>query len=654
MTATAQQLAVTIGSLSLTFPKFVTQEIARLTDQFTSAVKGVSNPLASSGDMSLVKMIAAVAQMGGTTSGVAQASPSMLNNAVSSELQSMAPGGVSAPSGDRITDVMNLAGSVAGNAMLTLSFLPESPYIAAQSICGTILSLTTMKLVNLNCLRKHITQLANLLYVLIENRQPINEGLYQELNNLQISVTTAIAEFRQSRRSTGGTVVFDSKAFDRGRTAIDNALSVISPSFESGMDSILSATNVLVGGLPMNYNSPANAKLALTVAPLLIQMISNEVAAVKEQTLSINKHLQALATLITSYQNSSTAALLRDMRLQTINTIILKLQDLQGQVAVALDRVETPTTAGGMLPWVARLRAIQVLASTVKDTKLQEGSSTSPAEAAALALAHSKLVTDIQAINSAHVVEGQEDVTDLLRQCSGIYFQGGAILRQLDDSAGISLSTLRTFQVLVSTAAFQSTSRIAESQAAATALQAACAPMGAISIVAKPVFDTLVGSLDQLGLDRAKDLLMMGDFGTFLSLSLNDMSYLGTAISALTMAMQGIDDSGLRRRLSSIINDLIGQRTGKLLTASDNLEYAGLRRVSDIQNSISALQYSAQTVIGILAQIKSIADAIGGVVVNPASFTEMLTDTSHLAIGGGGRLAGDVWQLTQGSMPPVC
>ena len=657
MAPTLDELTETIGTLSLIFPQFVTKQIAALTDQFTSSIAAIENPLADCGDLNIASLLQGMGQLiaGSVSGSLTQMSPSMLPNAVTSELQGMTPGQIPAPSGNRITDMLNLSSTVAGNSMLMLAFLPEAPYVAAQKICATIVSLTTLKLKNLRCLQKHTVQLANVISILIDRRD-VSTGLGQTLATMATQLQTAIAEFNKSRFSTPNGIVFDVKAFDRGRAAIDQVISTMAPAISDPSTVILAATSVLTGNapLPPSLQTMENALLALHVAPQLISMIQSEVSAINEQTHVINQYLKSLRAVVANYAAAGSSSVLRELRLQAIGSIILKLRDMLDQVGGAISIGKAAQTSAQLLVWNARLQAIKTLAVNIRSEVFSAGSSQGTEDATRLGKAYDSLIAALASINSQHVIAAVDDITDLVRLCSGVATLGQSILNQIDNEEVVPLSSMRTFQLLVCQAASNSKNRIAESGVATQQLQDACSAMLSVTMPGLATFEKISTSMNQLGMDRAQDLLNSGAFSELLALDLDDMSYLGMAIGAMTQAMNTITDQGFQNQLGTITDDLVAMRTDKLLTASDNLEFAGLRQIQQVEDAVAALQQSAAVVKSILGYVQGVADQLGAPAVDPGMFPEMLTDIDHLAIGGGGRLAGDVWKVTTGNVAPTC
>jgi hypothetical protein len=640
--AAAADLLQAIATLGQTFPQYVQREIARLTDEFVGSVQSFTNPLAQAGGLSLQSLMAQVASLtqGNVLGDVAQVA-GIVDQLSSFQLSTLVPSALPSPSGNRIQDVLNLGASIAGSAMMTLALVPETPFVIAQRICETLVQLLAVKLETLGCLKTHIVQLANVMTVLVQARKPAAAGLTVDLATVDADLLVAISQFTASRRSVNGTLLFDGSAFDRGRAALDAAANALMPKLPDAHQSVLALEGVLSAeaALPAPFLTPANLRLALSVVGSLVSLVQQEVLAVQAQTTASAAHLAQLRGVVTNYRATPAAQSVVALRLQTIATLLAKIQDLRASVRAARLQDATHATAPQIIDWTVGIRSVTALADQVRANELVEGA-VDAGVAAILKVTYGGLIAAIDAINSPHVSKGSDNVTDLVASCLGICTQAQLLLSRMGD-INASDSTLRTFQVLVANTAVRMNNRIGESQTAAVELSAACQPMLLLSIAARPSIDNLVSSMEQLGLDRGRDLLVSGQFSAFLGASFDDLSYLGSAIAALTSVMPGIDDAALRRQVSAIRDDLVGQKTNRLLSAADNVDFAGLRRTAAIKGEIATLQQNAQTISGILSYLKTVAAGLSLDVANidPLNQAAMLPDVDALTVGAGGRLA---------------
>jgi hypothetical protein len=650
--AASADLLTAIATLGQTFPQYVQHEIARLTDEFVGSVKSFTNPLAQAGDLSLQALVAEVAKLGqdnvlGDVAHVA----GIVDQLSSVQLIALMPGALVSPSGNRIQDVMNLGASIAGGAMLTLALVPETPFVLAQRMCETLVQILGVKLHTLGCLKKHIVQLANLMTVLVEARKPALDELAVDLATVDADLLAAIREITNSRRSTSGVIRFDAHAFDRGRGALEDAVRALMPKLPEGNQSVLGLVSVLsaTAPVPLPLLTAANVRLALSVVPQLVNLVQQEVQAVEAQTNAIGGYLEQLRAVVTNYRATPAAERVVALRLQSVGTLLVKLQDIEASVRAARVQDATHATAPQLLDWSVGIRSVLALANQIRAEALVEGSLDAAVDAV-LKATYGSLLGTIDAINSPHVSKGVDDVTDLVASCLGICTQARLLLSRIGDTQAAD-SSLRTFQVLVANTAVKMNSRIAESEVAAVELTAACQPMLLLSIGARAAVDNLVSSMEQLGLDRGRDLLVTGQFAALLGAGLDDLSYLGSAITALTSAMLGIDDAALRRQVSAIRDDLIGQKTNRLLSAADNVDFAGLRRTVAIKDEIATLQQNAQTIAGILGYLKTVADGLSLELagIDPANQAALLADVDYLAVGAGGRLAAALTDLAGAS-----
>ena len=638
--ATPSDLLNAIGCLGQTFPQFVQHEIARLTDEFVASIKSLPNPLAQVGDLSVQSLVSDVAALSqGDTLGAVADVAGIVDQLANGHVSSLVPGALSGATGNRTQDVLNLGASVAGQAMLTLALVPETPFVIAQRLVETLTQILATKLATLVCLGKHIIQLSNVTTVLVEMRKLAVPGLAVDLAEVEGDLLTAIRELTASRRSLGGVLSFDVSAFDRGRAALERALAALVPKLPS--DSVLSFASVLnaSGTLPASALTPANARLALSVVAPLASLIRQEVAALQAQSNAIRFYVQQLRAVVTNYRASPAAQSVVALRLQTVAALIGKVQDVEANVHTARVRDPAQASVPQLLDWSVAIRSVLALASKIRADELVEGALDAGVEVA-LKTTYAALIAAIDAINSAHVSKGDEDITDLAGSCLGLCTQAELLLARYGDVRAAD-SDLRTFQVLVANTAVKMGNRLGESERAASALEAACAPMLLLAIAARATIDKLIAGLGTLGLDRGRDLLASGQFAELLGSSADDLSYVGSAIACLTDVLAGIEDAGLRRQVAAIREDLIGRKTNSLLSAADNVDFAGLRRTEGIKDEIASLQQSAQTVAAILDYLKGIAASLSLDLstIDPLGHAELLGDVDYLSVGAGGALA---------------
>jgi len=676
--ATADELLTEIACLGATFPTFVSREITKLTEQFVTAVKSFQNPFAKSGDLSVAGLLSEVASLAqGTAAGdTTQASQGMVDQFASGELSAMTPGVLPPPSGNRIQDVLGLEQGIAGNAMMTMSLIPETPFIVAQRMCETLLQVVDIKLENLNCLRRHIIQISNTLLVLMHTRDAAITNMDIDLDAVSSYLAIANAEFTKSRRSTSAGISFDTKAFERGRAALDSALRALSPVLPGGHQSILAIENVLEaqGILPPVMTTAANARISMMVVPQLSNIIVAEIEAVKQQTSVINYYIQHLRDVVNNYSSSPAAQKVIAIRLQTVDTLLARLtrlktdvdgaranqrhyNDLRTGQAIAQTNDRTNVIAAQMIPWSSALLSAQALAAKIQASQFVAGSLDAATDKAMKAT-YGELTKAFDEINSDHVVKGIEDVTDLAAKCTGIAKQAKILMSRMDDLSSTD-ADLKTFQVIVSGTAIQMNGILGTSIETCIAIKAAVQPMILLSILARPSIDNMIDALNSMGLDRAKDTLSVGLFADFMGMPIAEMSYLGAAIKCMTGAANVIDDAFIRRKLTSIRDDLVAKLTNLKLFSMNAIEFGGLRKSHEIRSAIAAIQKDAETVKGIVKFLTDEAKKLGAVVstvaIDAASLGAMAASTDHLAIGAGGRFASDIIDVSRPSAGvPAC
>lgn len=639
--ATANDILQSIANLGKVFPQYVQQQIAALTDEFVAALQTLPSSLGQAGDLSLGKLSGAVAQnTSGDVLGQLAQVAGIVEQLAGAELGNLVPSALSAPTGNRTQDVLNLGASVAGSALLMVALVPETPFALAQRMCETLTQVLAVELQTLGCLGTHILQLSNVMAVLVHLRPVVTTGIAADLATADGQLLVAINELNASRASRG-VVSFDGSAFDRGRAALQAALAALTPKLDGA--SVLSVgTALIAGALPPELLTAANARLGLVAVTQLVSLIRKEVSALQAQVSAAAYYLQQLKSVVTNYRATPAAQGVVALRLQTVATLVARVQDIEQGVHAARAADPAHASAANLASWAAALQSVLALAASIRADQLVESAVDAVVDAS-LKAAYGGLIAAIAAINSAHVTAGVDDVTNMVSDCLGICTQAELLVQRLGD-LGTADSDLRTFQVLVATTALKMNSRLGESTTTATKLELACAPYVALSIVARVGVDKLLYALSDLGLDRGRDLLSSGQFAAFFGASLDNLSYTGSAISCLTQALAGIDDAGLRRQVAAIRDDLIGQKTNELLSAADTVDQAGLRRTTEIQDELAALQASAQTIASVLSYLQSLAASLALDVsgIDALGQAQFAGNTDALSIGADGSLSAAV------------
>ena len=148
-------------------------------------------------------------------------------------------------------------------------------------------------------------------------------------------------------------------------------------------------------------------------------------------------------------------------------------------------------------------------------------------------------------------------------------------------------------------------------------------------------------------MDRAVDMLGVGQFAEFLESDTDSQSYLGAAVNCLTDALKGIDDIQTRRIVISLRDDMLSKKLNIDIASVDAADQGRSRFISVIQKNIANIQKSAKTVESIVEDLQGLLAKTGDAVSESlGSVTTFLGNIDHLAIGAGGRLADSLEEVS--------
>jgi hypothetical protein len=512
-------------------------------------------------------------------------------------------------------------------------------------------SLTDLKISNLQCLKKHVTQLNNAMLTLAKTAGGVASSTFSDLAQASARLSVVQLELANSQRTSNGRVIFDTNAFDRARAALEAVGTLLTPA--SPTTSILGVASVLTyGSAEVAHVAPANQRLSTIIVPALIQFIQVEMAAVEAQTTAINYYVDALEKVVTNYRTAPVTSQMQEARSRLVAELSSRSQDLQARIDAARARQNLRAASAEMLLWSSRVKAMLSMMTQVQDLTLQEGSIFGPDKAAALQTAYTGLVTRIDAINGTLAVNGREDLA-LVRAKAVALAQGADRLLQQIDAGQVDASDMATFHALAVQVAVGAGTLIDQSISNTGSVRAACSEYAAINLDARPRFEQLTSTMTQLGLDRARDLLTSGDFQTFFGSSVDGLSYVGMAIKCLGKAIQATDSAQTKQQLAKMRDDLVGQQTNKSISLSD-VSNARQRLVGKLQGDLTILQQNTQAVASIVKQFQDIGAAIGADVKSAlAGVSELTGNLDHLSIGAGGRLSDTLEQVSEHSKAGV-
>jgi len=658
---TEEGLTHAVGCLSTVFPQFVAKEMATLMDNIMSGVQGFTDPLAAAANLNLDSLIDNVASLSESDafSAVGGAAAGLTSQYVKREL-SEAMGSLSKEFPGvtkRVQEIRNLGEQVVTTGYLMMGLAADMPYAAAQKMCETIVKMADLKIANLDCMRKHITQLTNSIIVLAKNVETYKDTTLEDLDEVSFFLNEAIIELTNSQRVVGNALVFDSDAFDRARDALLSVSAIMSPDQDG--TSILDVVDILdYGSVETAHVGRSNQALATIVIPSLIFLIDAEIAAVSAQSDIINSMISSLRQVLDSFRSSANTSVVQEQRSRGIFEIKARISDLQLRVDLARRQQSTRAASAEMLLWTSRVKSMIVFIDQIKELAFIEGSAEDVGEAAILQAAFDKLLADLSGISSGDgaTVLGIEDTTILRTKVLGLT-KGALRIRDDIDAGRSTPNRMATFHALAAQSAGDQVSSIDESSFVASQQKAACLPFIALKIGAQENFDQLLDSMRQLGLDRGVDLLSSGQFSRFLDSGMEALSYLGTVIKCLTETINGLDDAQTKQQISAIRDGLVAKQTSQDIAAADSSDQGISRFIDGLQTQIGDIQKNAKTIESILADLKEIAKQLDVNLDNAADgFDAFASNLDKLTVGAGGRLASGLEEFSKSPRAgvPLC
>jgi len=652
--AGSDEIKEAIACLSNVYPQYVSKTLADLTDQIESVVQSYTDPMAAIDDLSVDSLVESVAESASadTFGNLEEIATGLLSQYVKRDASSFSESLPKEFSNvtKKVQDIRNMSGRVIQTASQMLSLFPDMPYVAAQKMCESMIRVIDMKVCNLRCLRKHIVQLTNCVLVLVNHVDDYHEQTLYEITLASEAIDEVETELVKSQRlDIDNNITFDSQAFERARQAMLNAVSHLTP--EQDGDNILAEADLMTpGGIQTTQITKSNRSLVTMAIPQLVKLIEVESAAVNSQISVINYHANALTAVINQFRIAGKSSRVQTMRARAITDIRNKVARLGSRIDVALTRGSTRTLAEEMLSWASGAKTIVAAMDRVKTLTLQEGSIEGIDKAYELQVALEKLLNgliSISGISYPTAENGIEDSTEITHRVTALAKGAFRILGDLENNT-TSENRIATFHLLSLQTATLQVNTIDDSITVALEQRALCEEFAAINLQVRERYDELLGSMRQLGLDRAVDLLSVGKFDDFLSSDLDDLSYLGVGISCLTHALGAVDDTQTRGELISIRDEMISRQTNQEVAAADSVDQGRVRILTDVKSEVSSIQKNAKVIESILAQLTGTADKLNiDIDVDMGGTPAFLGNLDYLSVGAGGRLSGGLEEISE-------
>jgi hypothetical protein len=287
------------------------------------------------------------------------------------------------------------------------------------------------------------------------------------------------------------------------------------------------------------------------------------------------------------------------------------------------------------LSWTSRLGAIN---DTVP--KLRSELSTGSEDEERLAQMSAELDAVLAAlanVNTTNTTAGIEDTLALKTQVTTLIGQGKAIM-QLMGTSQMTNYDVQSFRITANAVTSGGGSAIKDSLSALSSIKSALALYQTEPPVDQRI-DELLSLLELMGMDRAKDLLKMGQFKDFLDTTIDDASYIGLAIKCLISVEDLVTDTATLATLTSIRESLEGQRVSELAAAFDILDSGKNAAISEIKNRLEEGQQNLTKIKQVVETLKELAKKAGeSVTAIEAAAAGLDEELGEIATGAGGSL----------------
>jgi len=657
--ATEEGLTNAIGCLSLVFPEFLATEIARLTEEIVSATQAVTDPLAAIADTNVQGLVddAASLSEGSIVESMGAAASGLAGSYVRREIQDLMDAMAEANPGAKrkILQAANTAEKVVSNTMLMFALSKEAPFAIAQRMCEKVIELGDLKISQLGCIKKHIVQMNNSVAALAKARNSVVD-FSAELGKVSLALDSAKRDLRIAvvGKSISG-FAFDENALLRAVSSLTTAEGILAP--PGGDLSLLDVTKILTtGSTSASHVSTSNVKLAALAVPHLEYLLGAEISAATSVNDAINFQITGILSVLSSFKSSATAGRAGEIRARTIRDLANRVESLKSQVDAARATGSTRDQTRLSLLWASRLQGMVVTAERVQSNSFEAGSSEGPTKAEELQVAYQGLIDSLNAIDSANVTNGVDDMIGLRVLVTSIRKSGGKLLSLFDDRSPTE-ADMTNFSILVAQAATGGSNRIDESIQATRDVQDACRVFLTIDTGFREDFERLIRLLDSVGFDRGRDLLDAGRMGEFFDSTLDRLSYVNTAVSCLTEAMNGVDDIGTRNEIANLRDELQSRRSNELLTSADNFNFGGTKILDRARAALEDFQQKQETAKNLVEKLTSLATSLGfNLGQLGTGFDELTGNLERLQVGANGRLSADLDEFIRrpGAGVPLC
>jgi len=615
--------------LAASMNTFITQEAAKLTEKIASIITSFTDPVEALAAANISQIVddASSLASGNVLGNLASIGEALLVNRMKRELNELLADVIkNHPSvGDAIQRITNLSEAVYGIVSLAILLRKDSPFSAVGMIVDDMNELLDVKEKMLNDIKKHMTQLNNVIMSAIDNPTKTSEIMMKSFEKTYSGLLTASTHFMSLESGLKATVPrFIDKDYDNGMMNLQNARSNLCK--DTGDVNILDLGKALANGsIGVDHLSDAQIQLSGYSMIPISNMITCEMNSVMRSNDRLTMFIRQIPDIIPNYNRSMESTKMKNFRVSLVSEVRKRIDILAGDIKESIDKKNLNTASLHSMSWCSRMAAIEEMAPKAKNKV--ELSVEDEERREEMMKEISEMLSAIEAIDGGNMLDGAENMAPFMTQVMLVVNQAKMIMTIMG-TGKINNYDIESFKITVNQVVNNNHTAIGDSLDGISKLRNA---LGKFKTRPKgnQKLDKLLSILELMGLDRAKDLLKMGMFSEFLDTDIDVASYIGMAINCLIKAEQSVVDSVTMDAISKIRHDLESQRASELSAAFDILDSGKNSAILEIKRHMSKGQENLAKVKRIYETLKDLADKAG----ETASQIEAAADNITPALG---------------------
>ncbi len=600
-----------VSCLSASMSTFIAQEAAKLTEKVASIISSFTDPveaLAASNISTLVDDVSSLAS-GNVLGNMASIGEAILINKMKRELNGILADVIkNHPAvGDAIQRITNLSEAVYGIVSLAILLRKDSPFSAVGMIVDDILEMLDVKEKMLNEIKKHMTQLNNVVMSAVNNPTKTSEVMMKSFEKAYSGLTTASSHFLSLESNLRATVPkFVDKEYNGGLSGLQSARSSLCKDTD-GVNILDVGSAMADGVIGVEHLTEAQIQLSGYSMIPLTNMITCEMNSIDRSNDRITMFLTQISDVIPNYQRSLEADKMKEFRVSLVSEIRKRIDVLAADIKESIEKHDVNMAALHSMSWCSRMGSIEQMAPKVKNKV--EDTLEDEERREQMIKEISDMMEAINQINDGNMSAGIEDMAPFLTQVTLVINQAKMIM-SIMGTGKIDNYDIKSFRITVNQVVNNGHTAIGDSLKGISKLRSALGkfksrPSG------NQTLDKLLSVLELMGLDRAKDLLKFGKFSEFLETNIDNASYIGMAINCLIKAEQSAVDSVTLDLLSKMRQELEGQRISELSAAFDILDSGKNSAILEIKRHLERGQENLAKVNRIVDTLKDLAKKAG-------------------------------------------